>query len=171
MKKFLLLFFLAFLCNGMFAQSTLPKYPLVFVNPEQASDTSLTHLQLKSWSAGNHFPAALKWKNTPYDLKPDAQHVLELCTDSLSHYNNNDIIGYAYFKISSSGTFRFDYKLSNIGRYINDGASPNIDLVLTPQGILMKANGYIAPGTPLTVDYDDLVNMFPGDATVEFINY
>ncbi|MCW3104304.1 MAG: hypothetical protein JWO09_2744 [Bacteroidetes bacterium] len=170
MKKLIILFLLAFPCAEIAAQAPLPKYPLVFEGPQQAGDTSLTHLQLKSWAAGNHFPAILKWKNTPYELKENA-HVLALCTDSLSHYNNNDIIGYAYFKISSSGSFRFDYKLSNIGRYVNDGASPNVDLVLTSQGVLMKANGYIAPGTALTVDYDDLVNMFPGDPTVEFINY
>lgn len=130
----------------------------------------MSYLQLNHWAMTGNFPATLKWKNSLFALKKDNDTV-RLCTDSVTSYDNGDVIGFLFFKTGVTGTFRSDYKISNIGKYIFGGASPNVDIEMTADGIRMKAHGTVTANTVLSINFQDLYDLFPDDPTIAFVNY
>lgn len=150
--------------------SSLPNYEMRFrfVDPSGVwRDTMLSRMSYKYWSKSASYPSYVKWKNQPFAVLHSALDGEGLFTDSVSSFTSGQVIGFAFYKIGSSGRFDFDYLESNIGSFINDASNPNMDVVLTSQGILLKANQNISPGTELTASYEAIMNLFPNDQTVQ----
>jgi hypothetical protein len=113
-----------------------------------------------------HFPSYLKWLNSPFAIRHSPLNGYGLFTDSVSSFSSGQVVGYAFFKLNTTGHFDLDYREANIGLYINDSDNPNVTLTKVAGGIQMTANTNIGPNTEITSSYQNLINLFPGDQDV-----
>lgn len=169
--KYLLIVVLCFsLVYEAYSQSApLQDYPLQFtyrVGSGPSRDTALSFTSLRLPSGSSSGPTYLKWKDQSYGLLA-TQNGLRLCTDSATSFSSGQDIGWAFFKIRSLGSFEMDYAKSSLWQFVEDSDSPNMQVVLTSQGVQLKSLSTISPGSKLTVRYDDVKGLFPGDATVK----
>ncbi|MBL0310145.1 MAG: hypothetical protein IPP77_10845 [Bacteroidetes bacterium] len=89
-----------------------------------------------------------------------------LFSDSTHSFSTGDTIGYAFFKIGSTGSFDIDFMESNIGSFINDSQTPNMEVLLTPKGLLLRAKQSIASTTELMASYREIIDLFPNDKSI-----
>jgi len=149
-------------------------YPMKFSfrNSEgQIRDTMMSRLLIGIWSKSNSFPNYLQWKDLPFSVRVSSIDGVGLFTDTLNAYNSGDTIGYAFFKRASTGKFSLDYFHSSLGTFINDSEDPNMDVMITSKGILIRANRFIASNTELTINYRAVIALFPNDPTVSKLIY
>jgi hypothetical protein len=153
------------------AQTTsLPKYKMLFQFVDSrghVKDTAISRTKYVYWSKSSAYPAYVKWVNLPFAILKSNLSGIGLFTDSVTSYAAGQIIGYAFFKVGSYGSFDLDYHESAVGSFVNDASAPNMNVVLTPQGIILTANQNIGPNTELTASYDAVINMFPNDQSVK----
>jgi hypothetical protein len=164
------LFVFFFFSLGAFAQnSSLPNYKMLFQyrnGSGQLRDTMVPRIKYKVWSRASTYPSYVKWKNQHFAVLRSSIDAVGLFTDSTSSFSTGQEIGYAFFKIGSSGHFDLDYLETNLGSFINDSDNPNIEVVKTSTGIVIKAKQNIVPNTELVANYQDLINLFPNDESV-----
>jgi len=148
----------------------IPKYPLKFEYVDSIAgvkDTLASRIKIAYWSKQKNFPGYLKWKGQPFAILKSEIDGVGLFTDSVSTFNTGDVVAYAFVKRASAGRFDLDYIETNPASFINDQTDPNLDIELSGQGIILKANKPIAELTELTISYAALIALFPGDITVE----
>lgn len=135
--------------------SFLPSYERNFQftdsigNPQELFIPS--RIKFWQWSRKKSFSSYVKWKNYPFAVIKSSINGVGLFTDNNITFNNGDFIGYAFFKINSRGNFRADYKESAISTFVNDSLSPNMNVHLIEEGIILYANQLISPLQELTV--------------------
>jgi len=71
--------------------------------------------------------------------------------------------------VASTGVFMDDYYESNIGMFVNDSQIPNVEIVSSAQGLMMRALTAIGPNTEIVSRYQDIIDLFPGDNSVAFL--
>lgn len=162
-------FFLTFIFSvELKAQNAkLPDYPMKFQfrnSHGDLRDTSMfSRLKFTAWSKSSAYPAYVKWKNQPFAVNLSSINGVGLFTDSSSSFSTGQTIGYAFYKVGSSGRFDLDYLESNIGSFINNADEANMEAIKTDKGIVLKAKQNIASNTELTVSYQSIINLFPND--------
>jgi hypothetical protein len=167
MKK-LLLFLLLFTCfAGLVNSQTIINYEMKF--RYQNKDTMLYREKINFWSMSGQFPAYLDWKDSPFSIQPSPINGVGLFTDSTSNFSAAQDIGWAFIKVASTGSFIDDYYESNIGMFVNDSQTPNVTIVSTTQGLMMRALTNIGPNTEIIARYQDIIDLFPNDASVKFL--
>jgi SET domain-containing protein len=62
-----------------------------------------------------------------------------------------------------------DYYESNIGMFVNDSQTPNVEIISSPQGLMMRAISPIGPNTEIVSRYQDIIDLFPSDNSVKFM--
>jgi hypothetical protein len=129
-------------------------------------DTLMPRMRFRIWRQSNSFPTYVKWKGFPFSICNSPIDGLGLFSDSLSSFAQGSEIGFAFIKINNTGHFELDYQETNIGSFINDSQEPNMEVVLTSMGIIMKAKVNISPNTELTLNYREIIVLFPEDAGV-----
>jgi len=165
MKKIILILSIVFISGFVNAQTT--NYEMKFRYHNR--DTLLSRITIHFWSESGQFPAYLKWENAPFSIRPSNISGVGLFTDSTSSFTSGQNVGWAFTKFSNTGSFMYDYIESNIGMYINDSQTPNVSVISTPQGLMMKAATNIAPNTEIIARYQDIINMFPNDESVKLL--
>lgn len=167
MKKLLLFIalHLAFAAGAFAQQANNPQWSFRF----NGSDTLLSREQIHFWGQTPQFPAYLKWNNCPFAICPSQIDGVGLFTDSLSSFTVGQDVSWAFIKVAATGSFMEDYYESNPGMFINDSQQPNVEIISTPQGLLMRALTAIGPNTEIVARYQDIINLFPGDNTVKFL--
>lgn len=148
--------------------ASLPNYPLHFTYRTDSGanrDTVLSWASLTIGGGSTGSLSYLKWIDAPYGLKSTSLG-LKLCVDSFTSFSSGQSVGWAFFKIRSLGKFDMDYIKSNLWQFIDDSQSPNLQPVLTSDGVQLNAIGNIAPNSVLTVSYSAFRALFPGDQTV-----
>jgi hypothetical protein len=172
MKLLLLLPFALYITtNSVSAQTTgaPPNYPMKFSYIDQsgnAHDTLMNPIKFKMWNASGSYPAYVKWKSDPFAVLRSSIGGLGLFTDSVTTFSSGQTIGWLYYKTNSTGRFNLDYIQSNIGMFVNNSETPNMQIIQTSQGLSLQALQTIGPGTELTIRFRDLRSMFPNDPTV-----
>jgi hypothetical protein len=153
---------------GQAQTANRPNYPLKFrfTNSTGVHDTILTRQAFKYFSKSASYPAYVGWVGQPYAVLRSPLSGVGLFTDSSSSYVLGDTVGWAYYKIANTARFDFNYFATNLGSFINDAGSPNLQVISTPKGLLLIANQNIPPLTELTISYKALISMFPGDPSV-----
>jgi hypothetical protein len=165
---FMLLSGICFYAKGQTVNTKIYRMSFQYRNQSGLlKDTMISRMLYHSWSESSNYPTYVKWKKLPFAIVKSPINGVGLFTDSSTTFNAGDIIGYAFYKVAHAGSFETDYLESNIGSFVNDSSSPNIDIVLTSDGIIMKAKQKILPNTELTGSYQQLINLFPGDASAE----
>jgi hypothetical protein len=170
MLRILVLFILVVSGKVPALSQATPKYQLRFQYADSAGsikDTLVSRIKLAYWSKQSNFPPYLKWKGQAFAVLKSAIDGIGLFTDSTTTYNTGDFVAYAFVKRASAGRFDLDYIETNPASFINDHSEPNLDIELTGQGIILKANRPIAALTELTISYAALIALFPGDITAE----
>lgn len=149
----------------------LPSYKMIFQFRNGGGvlkDTVMSsRLKFSLWGKSSDYPDYVKWKNQPFAVLQSNINGVGLFTDSTHSFSTGQTIGYAFFKVGASGTFELDYIESNIGSFVNNSDNPNMEVVSTSQGLILKAKQHIGPNTELTASYQSLINMFPNDPSVE----
>lgn len=167
MKKTVLsLFLILFFSVDIFAQQ--PDNP-AWVFYYQNNDTLLSREQLHYWGQSGQFPTYLEWNNCPFAICPSPIDGVGLYTDSTSSFAAGQDVGWAFIKVAATGIFMDDYYETNIGMFVNDSQSPNVEIVTSPQGLMMRAITAIGPNTEIISRYQDIIDLFPGDNTVKFL--
>ncbi|MDX2003300.1 MAG: SET domain-containing protein [Chitinophagales bacterium] len=151
-------------------QNPIPKYELNFSYTDAGNvtrDTMLTRFGYKLWSGGTNYPGYTDWLNYPFAVANSIIAGVGLFTDSSSSFTSGQSVGYAFYKTGSTGKFSFDYVETNLGSFINDSQTPNLDILVTSDGIVLRANQAIGPNTELTANYRALIALFPQDASLK----
>ena len=138
----------------------------------QGKDTVMGREQIHHWGKSGHFPDYLKWKNTPLAICPSLIHGVGLFCDSTSKFSAGQDVGMAFIKVSGTGLFIGDYLETNIGMFVNNSQNPNVEIVMAPQGLIMRALVDIGPNIEITASYQSLIDLFPDDGSAAlFIKY
>jgi hypothetical protein len=132
-------------------------------------DTLLSREQIHFWGQTGQFPTYLDWKNSAFAISPSTIDGVGLFTNSQSSFTTGQDVGWAFIKVASTGHFMDDYYESNIGMFVNDSQTPNVEIVSSPQGLMMRAVSNIGPNTEIVARYKDIIDLFPGDNTVKFL--
>lgn len=131
-----------------------------------AHDTSLTGIGFMVYPVSRGASAYFKWKNQPFAvIKSDSVHI-GLYADSATTFVAGQTVGWAFTKVNTRGRFDLDYARSNIWPFFANSTSPNLQVAQTSQGIQLQATTTIGPNTALTVRYQDIIALFPGDPSV-----
>lgn len=132
----------------------------------QLHKRTLSRAQYRRWSRSAAYPAYVQWSDRPFALLRSPVHGVGLFTDQSTTCTAGEVIGYAFVKTAHTGIFNRDYRETNIGSFVNDSEDPNLDVLLVPRGIIMRANRSIAPCTELRAAYRAIMALFPNDPTV-----
>jgi hypothetical protein len=132
-------------------------------------DTVVSRFSTAYWSAiarGEKSPVGLY--GTSFDIKPSPINGVGLFTKADKTYQNGDIILLIFFKIRNTGNFRSDYIETPQATFINDSQdAANTRIELCADGIRIVATTTINGGTELLSSYRQLIDLFPGDSSVE----
>lgn len=145
------------------------QYKMIFLfnNGTGIQDTIVSKVSYSVWQKSGNYPAYMKWKNLPFAVKTTGAGETGLFTDSTSSFSNGQAVGYVFYKVQSSGGFSTAYKETNLKGFIRNSDTPNLSIVVTSQGLELRAIGSITANTELTVRYSDLAGLFPGDVSAE----
>jgi len=135
------------------------------------ADTLLTQQKLFIWGKTVTFPAYLDWKDAPFAIQHSTTGSIGLFTDSTHSFTTGQNIGYIYLKSASTGTFINDYHKSNIGYFVNNGNTKNVEILQDANGLMMRAIANIGPNHEVVASFNDIFNLFPNDNSLQFLFY
>jgi hypothetical protein len=166
MKRLLL-----YLLAGIFAISGFSQVPVNhnWLFTFNGNDTLLSREQIHFLGQTNQFPADLKWKNSAFSIRPSIIDGVGLFSDSIHSFGVGEDVGWAFIKVASTDSFMDDYYESNIGMFVNNSQTPNVAIISSPQGLMMRALTAIGPNTEIIARYQDIIDIFPSDNTVKFL--
>jgi len=153
-KSIIIISLLLFFSLSILAQQ--PENP-AWIFYYQNSDTLLSREQIHFWGQSGQFPAFLEWKDCNFSICPSPIDGVGLYTDSVSSFTAGQDVGWAFIKVASTGVFMDDYYESNIGMFVNDSQTPNVGIVPSSQGLMMRALTAIGPNTEIVSRYQDII--------------
>jgi hypothetical protein len=168
-SSILLVLFLSLCSFELLAQSTLPNYRMEFEfwdSQGALRDTMMSRIKFKKWSESPSYPSYVKWKDLPFAVNHSSIDGVGLFCDSTHSFSANQVIGFAFIKKKATGHFSVDYLETNAGSFINNSDTPNAQVELSEQGVVIRAISAITPLSEITVSYQALIDLFQGDPEV-----
>ena len=168
-SSLILVVFSLFHVHEIKAQNAIPNYRMVFEFWDSQGvlrDTMMSRIKFKKWSESPNYPTYVKWKDLPFAVNHSSIDGVGLFCDSTHSFSANQVIGFAFIKKKDTGHFSVDYLETNAGSFINNSDTPNAQVELSEQGVVIRAISAITPLSEITVSYQELIDLFQGDPEV-----